>query len=193
RGRAAARRPRRLPLRGALPAARGHPRDGRPRRPARPARAGAGHPAGGGRPAGPRHARRRPGRRLRGLRGVQRTPGGRGMKDLFARNVLLVDHRAVPAAPAWRIEEADDAGRRAHAAQRHTAFVAGQGLFAGTDHDAADDDPRTRVLVARAPDGTVLGGVRLGPAEPGAPDVGWWTGSRLVAAPGAPRGVGPAL
>jgi AIR synthase-related protein len=39
----------------------------------------------------------------------------------------------------------------------------------------------------------VLGGVRLGPADPAAPDVGWWTGSRLVAAAGAPRGVGPAL
>jgi AIR synthase-related protein len=39
----------------------------------------------------------------------------------------------------------------------------------------------------------VWGGVRLGPADAGSPDVGWWTGSRLVAAPGAPPGIGPAL
>lgn len=111
----------------------------------------------------------------------------------LVRNVLLVDHRVPPDVPAWRIEEADGAGCRAHAALRHRAFVAEQGLFAGTDRDAADDDPRTRVLVARAVGGAVLGGVRLGPVDPGGPDVGWWTGSRLVAAPGAPRGVGPAL
>jgi putative N-acetyltransferase (TIGR04045 family) len=109
------------------------------------------------------------------------------------RNVLLVDHRAAPDAPAWQVEEGDVAARRAHAALRHHAFVAEQGLFAGTDRDATDEDPRTRVLVARAADGTVLGGVRLGPSDPGGPDVGWWAGSRLVAAPGAPPGVGPAL
>jgi putative N-acetyltransferase (TIGR04045 family) len=117
----------------------------------------------------------------------------RAQRDLFARNVLLVDHRSAPPSPSWRVEEADDAGRRAHTALRHAAFVAEQGLFAGSDRDVADEDPRTRVLVARGPDGAVLGGVRLGPAEPGATDVGWWTGSRLVAAPGAPPGVGPAL
>ncbi|MGI5133006.1 MSMEG_0567/sll0787 family protein [Pseudonocardia sp. CA-107938] len=125
---------------------------------------------------------------------MQRVAGGGRMNgDLLVRNVLLVDHRSTPAAPAWRIEEADDPGRRAHAALRQQAFVVEQGLFATTDRDGADDDPRTRVLVARAADGAVLGGVRLGPAAPGEPDVGWWIGSRLVAAPGAPHGVGPAL
>jgi putative N-acetyltransferase (TIGR04045 family) len=113
--------------------------------------------------------------------------------DLLTRNVLLVDHRAAVQAPSWRIDEADGPARRAHAALRHRAFVTEQQLFARTDRDAADDDPRTRVLVARAADGSVLGGVRLGPVDAGGPDVGWWSGSRLVAAPGAPRGVGPAL
>jgi putative N-acetyltransferase (TIGR04045 family) len=109
------------------------------------------------------------------------------------RNVLLVDHRTVPAVPVWRLAEADAAALRAHRHLRHRAFVEDQGLFAGTDGDAADEDPRTVVLVALAGDGTVLGGVRLGPADPGADDIGWWTGSRLVVAPGAPRGIGPAL
>jgi putative N-acetyltransferase (TIGR04045 family) len=109
------------------------------------------------------------------------------------RSVLLVDFRTPPAAQVWRVEEADRDGVRAHAALRHRAFVEEQGLFGGTDADGADDDPRTVVLVARAGDGSVLGGVRLGPADPGGPDVGWWTGSRLVVHPAAPRGIGPAL
>lgn len=108
------------------------------------------------------------------------------------RNVLLVDHRA-PARHPFRVEEADAEGLHAHHGLRHRAFVEGQGLFAGTDLDGADEDPRTVVLVARGTTGEVLGGVRLGPADPGGPDVGWWTGSRLVAAPGSPAGTGPAL
>ncbi|WP_099022689.1 MSMEG_0567/sll0787 family protein [Mycolicibacterium palauense] len=75
---------------------------------------------------------------------------------------------------------------------RREAFVVEQGLFAGSDRDDLDDDPRTVVLVASAPDGAVLGGVRLAPV--GATDLGWWTGSRLVADPSAHgAGVGPAL
>jgi putative N-acetyltransferase (TIGR04045 family) len=109
------------------------------------------------------------------------------------RNVLLVDHRTVPGMAGWRLGEADVSGVREHRRLRHRAFVEDQGLFAGSDRDAADDDPRTVVLVARAGDGTVLGGVRLGPADPDGADVGWWTGSRLVVAGGAPRGIGPAL
>ncbi|MPQ98924.1 AIR synthase [Modestobacter sp. I12A-02628] len=109
------------------------------------------------------------------------------------RNVLLVDHRRAPAPPAWHVEQADDDAVRAHRRLRQAAFVDDQGLFAGTDLDGTDDDPRTVTLVARGTRGTVLGGVRLAPADPGAPDVGWWTGSRLVVAPGSPRGTGPAL
>lgn len=68
---------------------------------------------------------------------------------------------------------------------RQEVFVGEQGLFTGSDGDAVDDDPRTVVLVARAPGGEVLGGVRLHPAphadgEPPARDLGWWRGSRLA-------------
>lgn len=104
--------------------------------------------------------------------------------------------------PPFLIEEADSAARRAYYHLRHETFVEHQGLFDNTDLDDHDDDPRTIVLVARTPDGTVIGGVRLGPATPAA-DIGWWQGGRLVvargpvAAPGASfnrlAGVGAAL
>jgi putative N-acetyltransferase (TIGR04045 family) len=77
---------------------------------------------------------------------------------------------------------------------RRRVFVEEQGLFAGSDVDDRDDDPRTVVLVARSPGGEVLGGVRVGPAAAG-PDIGWWVGGRLVvdrAVRGA-QGIGPAL
>lgn len=74
---------------------------------------------------------------------------------------------------------------------RRAAFVIEQGLFAHTDRDDIDDDPRTVVLVATDSDGHVLGGVRLAPV--GAVDLGWWTGSRLVTDRGARSGLGPAL
>ncbi|WP_072804935.1 MSMEG_0567/sll0787 family protein [Rhodococcoides yunnanense] len=77
-------------------------------------------------------------------------------------------------------------------AMRRDIFVAEQGLFAGTDHDDVDDDPRAVVLIARASDGTVLGGVRLAPCT--TIDLGWWAGSRLVVSAAArTSGVGPAL
>ena len=83
---------------------------------------------------------------------------------------------------------------------RHDVFVTEQGLFAGSDADAVDDDPRTVVLVALAGDGELLGGVRIHPAQgaDGAPplrDLGWWRGSRLAVASDArlPLGVGAAL
>ncbi|GAB2443378.1 MSMEG_0567/sll0787 family protein [Nocardia tengchongensis] len=80
----------------------------------------------------------------------------------------------------------------AYHALRRKNFVVEQGLFAGSDTDDIDDDPRTRILVAIAPDGAVLGGVRLAPAT--AEDLGWWTGSRLVVDCGRrTRGVGGAL
>ncbi|MGW6282231.1 MSMEG_0567/sll0787 family protein [Kribbella sp. NPDC055071] len=94
--------------------------------------------------------------------------------------------------PAFLIEEADDAAKRAYCELRRLAFVEQQGLFAHTDRDDRDDDPRTIVLVARDTQREVIGGVRLGPAT-GGPDIGWWQGGRLVAAPGTHRGVGAAL
>lgn len=92
------------------------------------------------------------------------------------------------------IRRADDAiSLRRYQELRHEVFVAEQGLFAGHDRDDRDDDPRTIVLVATDHVGSVIGGVRLAPATE--PDLGWWTGSRLVVAASARRygGVGPAL
>ncbi|HET6952776.1 MAG TPA: MSMEG_0567/sll0787 family protein [Acidimicrobiales bacterium] len=74
---------------------------------------------------------------------------------------------------------------------RHRAFVVDQGLFDGSDRDDLDADPATLVLVARRPGGDVVGGVRLAP-RPGT-GRGWWAGSRLVVARGAPPGAGSAL
>jgi putative N-acetyltransferase (TIGR04045 family) len=68
----------------------------------------------------------------------------------------------------------------AHRALRRAVFVDEQRVFAHDDLDDTDTDPRAIVLVARDADGSVLGGVRLGPALPGEPDLGWWTGSRLA-------------
>lgn len=82
--------------------------------------------------------------------------------------------------PPFLIEPADcEADVREYRRIRRDVFVAEQGLFAGSDGDDIDDDPRTVVLVARSPEGAVLGGVRLAPVTP-AVDLGWWTGSRLV-------------
>ncbi|MBP2456994.1 putative N-acetyltransferase (TIGR04045 family) [Clavibacter michiganensis] len=104
----------------------------------------------------------------------------------------LMGPPVVRSAPAFLVSEADRRDLDAYRRLRHDAFVEEQGIFAGTDLDALDEDPRTVVLVARAA-GQVVGGVRLAPV--GARDIGWWTGSRLVVAPGARgiRGVGSAL
>jgi putative N-acetyltransferase (TIGR04045 family) len=79
-------------------------------------------------------------------------------------------------------------------ALRRDVFVAEQGLFARDDADRVDDDPRAIVLVARTPDGTMLGGVRIAPAVEGH-DIGWWSGSRLAVSAGARThaGIGAAL
>jgi putative N-acetyltransferase (TIGR04045 family) len=86
----------------------------------------------------------------------------------------------------------------AHRALRRAVFVDEQGLFRDSttgsagDLDGHDHDPRAIVLVARDGAGEVLGGVRLAPVDPDAsrPDLGWWTGSRLVVAPTARRRAG---
>lgn len=90
------------------------------------------------------------------------------------------------------IHQADDGELEWYHRLRRASFVLEQGMFAGSDRDDVDDDPRTVVLVAVSTEGAVLGGVRVAPAC--SPDIGWWTGSRLVADPAArAAGLGPAL
>ncbi len=118
---------------------------------------------------------------------------GDGPQDILA---LLGDRSTLARMlPAFRVEEADGtADLAAYRRLRRDAFVHEQGLFAHHDLDDRDSDPRTVVLVARDPEGTVVGGVRLGPVTDG-PDIGWWAGGRLVVARGArgPHGIGAAL
>ncbi|WP_236046678.1 MSMEG_0567/sll0787 family protein [Paractinoplanes ovalisporus] len=99
---------------------------------------------------------------------------------------------ALLGAPRFLIEPART--RNDYHRLRQQVFVHEQGLFALSDRDDRDDDPRTIVLEARDASGALLGGVRLGPATDG-PDIGWWQGGRLVVDPavrGAQR-IGPAL
>jgi putative N-acetyltransferase (TIGR04045 family) len=94
---------------------------------------------------------------------------------------------------SFRIGPATGAGLAAYRQLRHEIFVERQGLFASSDVDWRDEDPRTVVLLATGPDGEVLGGVRLGPATEG-DDLGWWLGGRLVSRPDSRvAGVGAAL
>jgi AIR synthase-related protein len=103
------------------------------------------------------------------------------MTDVLA---LLGDQATLARQPSFRIERAeDDAAIAAYHALRRRVFVDEQGLFDASDRDDHDSDPRTIVLVARDHDGAVAGGVRLSPADPGEPDIGWWCGSRLAVAP----------
>ena len=55
-----------------------------------------------------------------------------------------------PATAPWTIRIADEQDIAAYHRLRQASFVQEQGLFAGTDRDDLDDDPRTIVLVARA-------------------------------------------
>ena len=106
-----------------------------------------------------------------------------------------------PPAPAPPPLVVIDAGEDPHRLQeyrelRRRAFVDEQRLFAGDDTDEWDEHPATIFLAAIAGDGSMLGGVRLHPAQDGGLELGWWRGSRLVAtrAPGLGRGaVGAAL
>lgn len=111
--------------------------------------------------------------------------------ELLTRGLL-----GAPATPTSAVRVAEDARLldAAHAL-RHETFVVEQGLFAASDRDEVDDDPRALTLVALDRTGAVVGTVRLAPALPD-PDLGWWAGSRLaVARParGHARGVGAAL
>jgi putative N-acetyltransferase (TIGR04045 family) len=127
-----------------------------------------------------------------GLDGGVLAPAGPALGDILA---LLGDRSTLARQPRFRIEEADGpAALDPYRRLRRQAFVEEQGLFDGHDLDDRDDDPRTLVLVARDRDGCVVGGVRLGPADDG-PDIGWWTGGRLVVARHArgPQGIGAAL
>lgn len=107
---------------------------------------------------------------------------------------ILTGLRPSPA-PTFLVEQAhtrrdlDD-----YRALRRDVFVAEQGIFDRDDTDRVDDDPRTIVLIARASDGTMLGGVRIAPAVEGR-DIGWWSGSRLAvsAAARTHAGIGAAL
>ncbi|MGV9863385.1 MSMEG_0567/sll0787 family protein [Rhodococcus koreensis] len=93
---------------------------------------------------------------------------------------VLTGPAPAPDPPPFLVRPAESPAELAtyHGLRRET-FVAEQSLFAKSDHDDVDDNPRTVVLVAAAPDGSVLGGVRLAPVPDG-PDIGWWAGSRLV-------------
>ena len=66
-----------------------------------------------------------------------------------------------------------------HHTIRHQVFVVEQGLFAGSDGDAHDDDPATIRLLGRY-DGVPAGSVRLYELEP---DRGLWQGDRLAVLP----------
>jgi putative N-acetyltransferase (TIGR04045 family) len=107
---------------------------------------------------------------------------------------LLGDRSTLARRSGFHLEEADASTLDAYRALRREVFVHEQSLYDRHDLDDRDDDPRTIVLVARDPDGTVLGGVRLGPVQDG-PDIGWWAGGRLAVAPAARRlgGIGAAL
>lgn len=94
---------------------------------------------------------------------------------LFDVPVLTGTRRRVE---PWTIRRADGAELEAYRRLRREAFVEEQRLFAGSDADDVDDDPRAIVLVATDLAGSVLGGVRLAPLT--ARDIGWWAGSRLV-------------
>jgi putative N-acetyltransferase (TIGR04045 family) len=112
-------------------------------------------------------------------------------------DVLVVWDNAASQArgPAFEITQADTADAiGSYHALRRRVFVAEQGLFARDDRDDRDDDPRTVVLLARDRSGIVVGGVRLGPADPAGPDLGWWYGGRLAVDPASRSlAVGPAL
>ncbi|MGY0536323.1 MSMEG_0567/sll0787 family protein [Nocardioides sp. YJ-D4] len=120
------------------------------------------------------------------------------MTELLDDVILTGAVRRSPSLEGYTVFRAETAGDlEAYLRLRREVFVTEQGLFAGSDVDDVDDDPRRIVLLARSDDGEILGGVRLHPARhPGQPrDVGWWRGSRLAVKQDARQllGVGAAL
>ncbi|MDX3852726.1 MSMEG_0567/sll0787 family protein [Streptomyces sp. AK02-01A] len=125
------------------------------------------------------------------LDGSAAQPTAESPADILA---LLGDRSTLARRPDFRVQQATSTGELSdYRRLRRDAFVHEQGLFAGHDLDDRDADARTVVLVAKDRDGTVVGGVRLGPVDDG-PDLGWWQGGRLVVARRAGRhGIGAAL
>src|ERR1700677_5111141 len=96
------------------------------------------------------------------------------MPDVLA---LLGDAATRRRTAPFDIAPADDSASLAgYRWLRKHVFVDEQGIFDHDDHDDHDDDSRTVVLLARDRSGELLGGVRLHPADPGGPDIGWWFG-----------------
>ncbi|MDQ2729915.1 MAG: AIR synthase, partial [Actinomycetota bacterium] len=102
------------------------------------------------------------------------------------------DPTTVGRLPRVSVRPAGGSDLAAYRRLRTEAFVTDQGLFARSDHDDADDDPRTVMLVAVDHRDGVVGGVRVGPVGAGDDGGGWWAGSRLVVEPGR-GGVGALL
>jgi putative N-acetyltransferase (TIGR04045 family) len=106
------------------------------------------------------------------------------MAEPASRSSAAVSPAASPSGPErvrLGCRRAATAGEiAAHFLIRHEVFVAEQGLFAGQDRDAHDEDPATIHVVGIA-DGVVCGTVRLYPLSciPGR-----WKGDRLAVLPG---------
>jgi putative N-acetyltransferase (TIGR04045 family) len=110
---------------------------------------------------------------------------------------VLGDAATLARRPKYHVEQADCARDLAdYARLRREVFVEEQQVFpsAAAETDDVDEDPRTVVLLARARDGSLVGGVRLAPVWP--IDIGHWQGGRLAVTSASRRalpGVGAAL
>lgn len=81
----------------------------------------------------------------------------------------------------------DQAGLDAYRRIRRQARIDERGRFPWDGLDEIDGDPRTVVLLARHHNGSVVGGLRLGPVTTGS-HLGWWAASRLAVDHAARRG-----
>lgn len=105
---------------------------------------------------------------------------------------VMGDPTTVGRLPRVSVHPAEGSDLAPYRTLRTEAFVTDHGLFARSDRDDVDDDPRTVVLVAVDHRDGVVGGVRVGPVGAGNDGGGWWAGSRLVVKPGH-GGVGALL